>query len=418
MDPQNNIGSLLSCDLVCMGVGSPAVWQGFTSWLSGRHGSQLIGYAHRPKENGMSLTVERAEFEDGTVDKDSRDLRQWKRLYSGYWVLRPSCFACPFHQLRRPGDVSIGDFLGLDSSSAMADGRGTSLVLESKSQGELALAISSGMDVETHTVAEATNDSQPMLSTSKKPAFERDKFFDRFEGEGFAAAIKVVDTEAVKRKALKVVGRNRSKTSNDADATLNASVVLSDGSTLKNRLVQRKGDCCGCSACMAACPVDAISMVQDVEGFKYPSVDLERCVNCGRCERACGYKHALADPDAVGPTDQPATFAAKHKDDAVRARSSSGGAFWALAEHVIDEGGVVYGCAFDEHLVAHHVRCETLEECKQCQGSKYSQSDMQDCFVRVQADLQAGRTVLFTGTPCQVYGLKSYLKVAGGAVAI
>ena len=409
-------GRLLSCDLVCLGVGSPGVWRGFTEWLGAREGSAVTGYRHRPKDGeGVPLGREAAQLADGREDAESRDVRKWNRLYGGRQVMRPSCHGCAFHSTRRAGQVTIGDFWGLDPASPLADGRGTSVVLESAPGGELAGALAGAMELEPRTVTEAANvERQPTLSEPSWVAATRERVFEADVRGGFAAVSRELDRQSLARRIRRLFARGAEPAHEDPAAVLDAPVLMPDGSVLENRLVSRKGDCCGCTACMAACPVDAIQMAEDAEGFKYPAIDGGRCVGCGRCERACGHKRALADPGAIGPTDEPLVFAAKHRDDEVRRRSSSGGAFWALAEHVVGGGGVVYGCAFDEHLVARHVRCETLEECRACQGSKYSQSDMGETFSKVRSDLRAGRTVLFTGTPCQVYGLRCYLETCGG----
>lgn len=104
----------------------------------------------------------------------------------------------------------------------------------------------------------------------------------------------------------------------------------------------------------------------------------------------------------IGSEGFPLVFAAKHRSDEVRTRSSSGGMFYALADYMIGKGGIVYGCAFDDDIKPRHIRCETMEECERCMGSKYSQSDMGLTIAKVNADLCSGRPVLFTGTPCQV----------------
>ena len=112
-------------------------------------------------------------------------------------------------------------------------------------------------------------------------------------------------------------------------------------------------------------------------------------------------------------TGYPLVYAAKHPCDGERRASASGGAFFSLAKIIIGEGGVVYGCAFNDELRAEHIRCTTLEEATRCQGSKYSQSNLGDCFAEVRDDLAAGRTVLFTGTPCQVAAVKAACGVQG-----
>lgn len=169
-----------------------------------------------------------------------------------------------------------------------------------------------------------------------------------------------------------------------------------------------KSDCCGCGACEAACPLGCISMEFDEEGFKYPKVDADRCVDCGRCARAC----PLADGhDVEGTFPVRAAYAATNRDDAVRAKSTSGGAFDAIARVVIEDGGIVVGVRYDEGLRVVHDVASTVEEASAFYGSKYVQSDLveNDVFRRVREACEAGTPVLFSGTPCQVQGLRTYL---------
>lgn len=154
-------------------------------------------------------------------------------------------------------------------------------------------------------------------------------------------------------------------------------------------------------------------MVPNAEGFLVPRINPDKCVSCGRCRKACP-----SNGDAARALKSaPLRAYAYRNDDEVRAHSSSGGAFWALAKPVIDEGGVVYGAAFDDRFAVRHIRCEDEVSLRRCCGSKYVQSDVGDSYASVRADLASGRTVLFSGTPCQVAGLKSYLKLCSGGVA-
>lgn len=169
------------------------------------------------------------------------------------------------------------------------------------------------------------------------------------------------------------------------------------------QLAENKAECCGCSACMSVCPRMAISMQPDEEGFLYPVIDEARCVKCGLCEKVCFYngmrhvhKFDSASEDA---------YAVQLADADERLHSQSGGMFFAIAEYFIANGGVVYGCGLDEHFVAVHKRCADIGTCEELRGSKYVQSDMKDCYGQVVRDLQAGRQVLFSGTPCQGQGL-------------
>ena len=162
-------------------------------------------------------------------------------------------------------------------------------------------------------------------------------------------------------------------------------------------------DCCGCTACASACPVKAIRMQPDKEGFLYPQVDEKLCIGCGTCERVCQLK---TERDRDMPL---AIYAVKNKDEETRMNSSSGGVFSLLAEYTESQGGVIYGAAFDENMRVFHTRAETREEWQAFRTSKYVQSDLGDCFAQVKRDLSEGRNVLFTGTPCQVEGLNRFL---------
>lgn len=165
-----------------------------------------------------------------------------------------------------------------------------------------------------------------------------------------------------------------------------------------------KDKCCGCTACMAICPKQCISMRQDEEGFLYPEVDKTQCIDCGMCEKVCQFLHH-------SPCREPIeTVAAKCKDVSMRLASSSGGIFTMLAEAVIGQGGVVFGVRFDENWNAVHDCTETVDGLAAFRGSKYMQSDMGDCYVRAKEFLESGRMVLFTGTPCQIRGLKNFLR--------
>ncbi len=160
--------------------------------------------------------------------------------------------------------------------------------------------------------------------------------------------------------------------------------------------------CTGCTACAAVCPRDAIAMERDREGFARPAVDLNRCVRCGRCTAVCPILHPLE------PRPLPAAFAVWNRDDAIRRDSTSGGAFTALAEFVLEGGGVVFGAAFDSRQHLGHTACFRKEELWRLRGAKYVQSDLGDTFRTVKECLES-RHVLFSGTPCQVDGLYRYL---------
>ena len=167
--------------------------------------------------------------------------------------------------------------------------------------------------------------------------------------------------------------------------------------------ISDKSACCGCTSCFASCPCNAILMKEDDEGFRYPSVDESKCIDCGLCLKRC--------PLVVGNQNKKTNyfFAVKHKQEDIRAVSSSGGVFSAMAQAVISEGGIVYGAAYDDGFEVHHIRSNDQSWTK-LRTAKYVQSNMGDIFVHVKADLKQGKKVLFTGTPCQIDGLKLFLQ--------
>lgn len=163
-------------------------------------------------------------------------------------------------------------------------------------------------------------------------------------------------------------------------------------------------DCCGCNACVQRCPKQCISMRNDKEGFWYPVVEKSVCINCGLCEKVCPQIN-------VGHPNKPlVTFAYKHSEKDILKKSSSGGAFTLLAEKTINDGGVVFGAAFDKDWNVAHEWVETIEGLDKLRMSKYVQSNIGDTFKEAESFLKKGRKVLFVGTPCQIHGLKLFLR--------
>lgn len=169
--------------------------------------------------------------------------------------------------------------------------------------------------------------------------------------------------------------------------------------------IAEKEKCCGCSACAQVCPKQCIRMRIDREGFQYPHVDSRACINCGLCEKVCPIN---ADNNRI-KKDPKATFIAYSENCDVRMKSSSGGIFTELAEHTINNGGIVFGAAFDFDFSVHHVSVETTQRLKELQGSKYLQSRIENSYSEAKAALEQGQKVLFSGTPCQLAGLMSFL---------
>lgn len=167
-----------------------------------------------------------------------------------------------------------------------------------------------------------------------------------------------------------------------------------------------KSECAGCRACWAKCPTHCISMQQDEEGFLYPVVDEDNCVKCGMCDKICPNN----EQDENNKIDKIRSFAVVNSDEKVLEESSSGGAFSLLADYVIENNGVVFGASMTNDCKAvHHIFINKKDELPLLRGSKYAQSDLGDSYKKVEIFLAEGKKVLFSGTPCQVNGLKKYL---------
>ena len=164
--------------------------------------------------------------------------------------------------------------------------------------------------------------------------------------------------------------------------------------------------CCGCSACASKCPKHCITMKTNEEGFLYPFVDTDNCISCGICQNVC----PILDVDRNQINNLREAWGARTVDKNVLLSSSSGGVFSSLAKKIINENGVVFGAAFsDDFQFVHHILIKYIDEIKVLMGSKYIQSEMGDCFFKVKRQLEMGELVLFSGTPCQIAGLKGFL---------
>lgn len=162
-----------------------------------------------------------------------------------------------------------------------------------------------------------------------------------------------------------------------------------------------KNRCSGCGACVVACPQNCIRLVPDEEGFDYPVIDEANCTDCGRCLQVCG----MQNDSCLHEVQQ--TYATWHADSGVRAESTSGGAFSALADVMFAKIGLVAGAVFtDDFKNVEHQLVGSWQAAKAFRGSKYVQSRTQTCFADIVKALDQGRNVLFTGTPCQVSSLR------------
>ncbi len=168
--------------------------------------------------------------------------------------------------------------------------------------------------------------------------------------------------------------------------------------------ITEKEKCCGCGACAAVCPQSCIAMKKDWEGFLYPQADTIRCVDCGLCRKACPVLHK---PPLLAIQK---TYSAFNRDEAVRRQSSSGGVFTALAQYILSQGGAVFGAAFDAEFQVCHICVDKPEELYKLRTSKYMQSRTNGTYRQALDILKENRPVLYTGTPCQIAGLRAFLK--------
>ena len=170
--------------------------------------------------------------------------------------------------------------------------------------------------------------------------------------------------------------------------------------------------CSGCAACCAVCPASAIVMRADHEGFNYPEIDSGKCTNCGYCGQACPILHTNDSHEPL------VVYAVKNKDEAVRQQSSSGGMFTLLAQWVMERGGIVYGAGWSTDWCVVHKGVENEHALAEIRGAKYVQSEIGDIFRQVKEQLDSGRKVLFSGCPCQIAGLRSFLVTLGVSLPI
>lgn len=338
-------GMLYTCDLICYGVASPVAFRDYISMLEKHSRKKVKQYIHRG--NGLKTgEPEKVIYEDGTIEQGTSETKLWSRLWYHYLV-RESCYNCIFHSLVRPGNVTIGDFWGIEKVLlGFKDEWGASCILVNDSRGLALLdAVGENLDLRQVLVADVANKAQPMLF--EQPRGDRqEQFWKAYSKGGFEGAC----------NELGFIGKKRFFKEPQRKAKAAVQMLLS---TLK---------------------------VEDAGKGESGQVSEQRnkTLDCF-----------------------PLAFAAKHSGEKIRKQSSSGGVFYALAQSILNLGGIVYGCAFDENHKAHHVRCETIGEVVCCMGSKYTQSDLGCILDNVKQDINAGRDVLFTGTPCQVAAVRA-----------
>ena len=162
--------------------------------------------------------------------------------------------------------------------------------------------------------------------------------------------------------------------------------------------------CNGCHTCYSLCSKQAIKMVANTEGFLVPQINNDLCIECGLCEKRCPVLNPITKEN-----EQTAAYAVINNDEDIRLQSSSGGVFSAIAQDVIKQNGIVFGAKFDNDFNVVHGFTDSIEGLSDFRGSKYVQSAIGDSYKSCKNFLDEGRQVLFSGTPCQIAGLQSFL---------
>ena len=183
------------------------------------------------------------------------------------------------------------------------------------------------------------------------------------------------------------------------------SIMFMMSKTTKKIKLASPIDCTACAACVSVCPQKCISMVEDKEGFLQPKIDTKQCILCHKCEKTC----PILNTESISDDFETKAYAVINKDDEIRAQSSSGGVFFPLAKWVIEQGGVVFGARWNDKWDVVHDYAEDIEGVKAFMRSKYVQSVVGDTLKQAKDFLDSGRWVLYSGTPCQLGGLRAYL---------
>lgn len=181
---------------------------------------------------------------------------------------------------------------------------------------------------------------------------------------------------------------------------------IEDQKKIKSIQITSKFECCGCTACKNVCPKEAIVMKEDKEGFLYPVIDEEKCINCGLCKKTC----PIIKKKEKEKHSQKA-YILNNKNDIIRSESTSGGTFTPIAKYVIRRNGAVFGAVLGENNEVYHTWTKDEKDLRKFRGSKYVQSNLKDSFSKVLEFLKNDEWVCFSGTPCQIQGLKSFLEI-------
>ncbi len=290
---QNDYERLILADILCHGVASPKIWRQYLSWQEEQNGKCTAVDFRNKKDFGWADHVETLRFGDKAVNS-----QVFTYIYYGHWALRPCCYQCPFRSLHREGDVSMADYWEIDRAyPGFNDNKGVSLVFVNTEKGaEIFDAVKDDLEWKQTKLEDSTRPSMlhPFPEPEDRDIFWRDfqngsfeKVVMKYTGHGIMSRIsRKIDRAWMKLKFTHTPGFREPvryvNIRNGFDADSNLPV-----------LYKSREDCCGCTACYAVCPTQAISMQPDEEGFLYPVVDAEKCTRCYRCLSVCAFRRSL-----------------------------------------------------------------------------------------------------------------------------
>lgn len=336
---------------------------------------------------------------DAAVYVQCFDDDPYMKAFLSNHILRPSCHNCKFKSDNYNSDITLGDFWGINKClPAYNDDKGVSEVIVRTEKGEAFLESLSNLEM---IKVSKENAYQVCLYKAMNIPTGRDLWFENFKDKTLSETNQAV----IHKKSL--IGKlieSKNTFLARSRARKNKAFLQNNSNAINKIPFEIKMLCSGCTACMNICRHDAITMQTDSEGFKYPVVNTEKCISCNLCKKICPISNDRIESKPL------LFFAAKNLDEEERLKSSSGGAFSVISRKIIEDKGVVYGAAFDEDLNLNHIRIADEDSITLLRCSKYLQSDLNYTFRNVLSDLSEGKKVLFSGTPCQVAGLQSFLR--------
>ncbi len=300
---------LILADIVCHGVPSPEIWRQYLAWQEIQNGKCSAVDFRNKKDFGWADHVETLRFGDKTVNS-----KVFTSIFYGHWALRPCCYQCPFRSLHRVGDVSMADYWEIDRAyPGFNDNKGVSLVFVNNDKGATIFdAIKSDFEWKQTKLEDSVRPS--MVHPFPVPK-DRNSFWKDFLGGSFKkVAWKYTGDGLMPRISRKISKWNNTIKKTAHTHTLNESTKyvhdVNDSACGTQGVVEAepivgerkelpelysdKRDCCGCTACYAACPSGAVFMQPDEEGFLYPAVDVEKCTRCYQCLAVCAFKRQLS----------------------------------------------------------------------------------------------------------------------------